>query len=205
MKRPGDLSREQLEVIVEQIQGILWRDNRTGDFDPQISWTVATIEYVSGVLEDAGLKPGTVLRASPGRLAMVGQDTPVGRQEASMKQDPEMICRVRLMQTISCQPTDDPSDRVGFIILAGTTGYLRRVARSCHETTNWEGARLVDRESGVGFGHVEFDSALVWHAPEDLPPPDPDDPHPCNFSVCQCDGDTGWYVVNVPLELLVSA
>ena len=63
-----------------------------------------------------------------------------------MRRAAEMTSRVRLLQTISCQPTDDPADRIGFIILAGTAGSLRRVARSCRETADWEGARLVDRE-----------------------------------------------------------
>ena len=113
-----------------------------------------------------------------------------------------MTSRVRLLQTISCKPTDDPSDRIGFVILAGTTGSLRRVARSCRETADWEGARLFDRESEVGIGHVEFDAALVWHMPEDLPPPDPDDPYPCNFAVSDRDDAGGWNVTNVPLEFL---
>jgi len=77
----------------------------------------------------------------------------------------------------------NPSDRIGFIVLAGTSGFSPAVARTCRETAEWEGARLVDRESEVGVGQVEFDSVLVWYMPEDLPPPDPDDPHACNFSV----------------------
>jgi hypothetical protein len=92
-------------------------------------------------------------------------------------------------------------------MLAGTMGSLHRLARSCRETTDWEGARLINRESEVGIGHVEFDTALVWHMPEDLPPPDPDDPHTCNFEVSECDavhGYGGWNVVNVPLEWLES-
>jgi hypothetical protein len=115
---------------------------------------------------------------------------------------PGTPCRVRLRRTISCQPTDDPDDRIGFVIPAGTRGSLRRVARACRETGDWEGARLVDRESEIGIGHVEFDSALVWQMPDDLPPPDPDDPAPCDFDVCDRDDAGGWNVVNVPLELL---
>jgi hypothetical protein len=114
------------------------------------------------------------------------------------------MCRVRLRQTISCKPTDDPSDRIGFIILAGTTGSLWRVARSCRETTDWEGARLLDHESEIGVGHVEFDTALVWHMPEDLPPPDPDDPHSCNLDLSDRNEAGGWSVVNVPLDWLES-
>jgi hypothetical protein len=112
------------------------------------------------------------------------------------------MCRVRLRQTISCKPTDEPNDRIGFIILAGTTGCLQRVARSCRETANWEGSRLIDCASKIGIGHVEFDAALVWHMPEDLPPPDPDDPHPRNFDVSVCGDAGGWNVVNIPLEVL---
>ncbi len=57
MHKPNDLTREQLEGIVAEIQRILWFDERTGTFDPEISWNMDTIEWVSGVLEDAGLKP----------------------------------------------------------------------------------------------------------------------------------------------------
>jgi hypothetical protein len=59
MKTPCELTREQLENIVGQIQSILWQDARTGGFDPDLSWDPQTIEWVSAVLEDAGLKPGT--------------------------------------------------------------------------------------------------------------------------------------------------
>jgi hypothetical protein len=59
MKTPGELTREQPENIVGQIQSILWLDPATGAFDPDRSWDVETIEWVSGVLEDFGLRPGT--------------------------------------------------------------------------------------------------------------------------------------------------
>jgi hypothetical protein len=196
MKTPSELTREQLENIAGQIQSILWMNLRTGVFDPDLSWDSETIEYVSGVLEDAGLKPGKVRPAS-----MADLSRPRAGPASSVRK-PETVCRVHLRQTIACQPTDDPSDRVGFIILAGTTGSLRRVARSCRETANWEGTRLIDRESDLGVGHVEFDRALVWHVPDDLPPPDPDDPHPCNFEVTDRNETGGWNVVNVPLEWL---
>jgi hypothetical protein len=122
-----------------------------------------------------------------------------------MKREPEPGCRVRLRQTISCKPEALQGDPTGFVILAGTPGSLHRVARSCSETADWEGARLVDCESQIGLGHVEFDTALVWELPGSLPEPDPDDPHPCNFHVSEfdaVDGYGGWNVVNVPLELL---
>jgi hypothetical protein len=122
-----------------------------------------------------------------------------------MGRAPETDCRVRLRQTIACKPEAVQDDPTGFVILAGTPGSLRRVARSCRETADWEGARLVDRESDIGLGHVEFDTALIWELPAALPEPDPDDPHPCNFSVSEYDavhGYGGWNVTNVPLELL---
>ncbi len=57
MKNPSELSREELESIADQIRDILWRDHRTNELDPDKQWNIETIEYVSGVLEDAGLKP----------------------------------------------------------------------------------------------------------------------------------------------------
>jgi hypothetical protein len=60
MKTPGELTREQLENLVGQIQSILWLDPLTDRFDPDRSWDTETIEWVSAVLEDAGLKPGTI-------------------------------------------------------------------------------------------------------------------------------------------------
>jgi hypothetical protein len=61
MKQPSELSREELESIALQIRDTLWRDPVTGRLDPQRSWTVETIEWVSGVIEDAGLKPDPIL------------------------------------------------------------------------------------------------------------------------------------------------
>ena len=60
MKQPSDLTREELEDIVGRIRDILWRDPVGGTFDPDRSWDVETIEWVSGVVEDAGLKPDPV-------------------------------------------------------------------------------------------------------------------------------------------------
>ena len=65
MKQPSELTREQLEDIVGRIRDILWQDPVTGELDPDRSWDVETIEWVSGVLEDAGLKPDRVPPASP--------------------------------------------------------------------------------------------------------------------------------------------
>ena len=57
MKQVSELTREQLERIVVEIRDILWRDLVTGRLDPGRSSSVETIERVSGVVEDAGLKP----------------------------------------------------------------------------------------------------------------------------------------------------
>ena len=80
MKQPSELTREQLEDIVGQIRDILWRDPVTGELDPDRSWDVETIEWVSGVVEDAGLKPDPVRpasarpRGSDPRLPPAGND-----------------------------------------------------------------------------------------------------------------------------------
>ncbi len=60
MKQPSELTREQLEDIVGRIRDILWWDPVTGELDPERSWDVETLERVSGVVEDAGLKPDPV-------------------------------------------------------------------------------------------------------------------------------------------------
>jgi hypothetical protein len=62
---PSELIREQLEDVVRQVRDILWLDPVTGALDPDRSWTVETIEWVSGVLEDAGLRPDPVWPSSP--------------------------------------------------------------------------------------------------------------------------------------------
>jgi hypothetical protein len=64
MKQPSELTREELERIVGRIRDILWKDPVTGELDPDRSWDVATLEDVSGVVEDAGLKPEPVRPAS---------------------------------------------------------------------------------------------------------------------------------------------
>ncbi len=57
MKQPSELTREQLKEIVGRIRDILWQDPVSGELDPDRSWDVETIERVSGVIEEAGLKP----------------------------------------------------------------------------------------------------------------------------------------------------
>jgi hypothetical protein len=65
MKQVSELTREQLERIVVEIRDILWREPATGRLDPDRSWTVETTEWVSGVIEDAGLKPDPLPPARP--------------------------------------------------------------------------------------------------------------------------------------------
>ena len=65
MKQVSELTREQLEEIAVRIRDILWQDPVTGELDPGRSWCVETLERVSGVIEDAGLKPGADTAAAP--------------------------------------------------------------------------------------------------------------------------------------------
>jgi hypothetical protein len=65
MKQPSDLTREELEDIVSQVRNVLWKDYATDELDPGRSWNSETIEWVSGVLEDAGLKPDRVVPDRP--------------------------------------------------------------------------------------------------------------------------------------------
>jgi hypothetical protein len=65
MKHRSVLTREQLEAIVLQIRDILWRDPLAGELDPERSWDSETIEWVSGVIAAAGLKPDPAPPASP--------------------------------------------------------------------------------------------------------------------------------------------
>jgi hypothetical protein len=65
MKQVSELSREELEKIAVQIRDILWKDPISSALDPDRSWGVETLEWVSGVIEDAGLKPDPVPVASP--------------------------------------------------------------------------------------------------------------------------------------------
>ena len=54
---PGELDKLELEQLVIQIREILWFDNREDRWNSDLEWNSETIEYVAGVLEDAGLKP----------------------------------------------------------------------------------------------------------------------------------------------------
>ena len=64
MKPLSELTRAQLEAVVLRIRDILWRDPVTGGLDPDRSWDMETIEWVSGVIADAGLKPDPTRPAS---------------------------------------------------------------------------------------------------------------------------------------------
>ena len=67
MKQARDLSREKLVSIVDDIQQILYLSaNAQGmTWDPDQEWDCETIEYVAGVLEDAGLKPEREMPREP--------------------------------------------------------------------------------------------------------------------------------------------
>jgi hypothetical protein len=60
MRTPDQLQPEELRDIVSQIQVLLWLNyGPTGDFwDGDKEWDTETLEYVSRVLEDYGLRPG---------------------------------------------------------------------------------------------------------------------------------------------------
>jgi hypothetical protein len=64
LKQLSELTRAQLEAVVLRIRDILWREPVTGRLDPVRSWDVETIESVSGVIADAGLKPDPARPAS---------------------------------------------------------------------------------------------------------------------------------------------
>jgi hypothetical protein len=59
MKKPSDLTKEELVQLVEQLQSILYLDiSSDGDFwNRNKVWDSETIEYVAEVLVDAGLAP----------------------------------------------------------------------------------------------------------------------------------------------------
>lgn len=59
MRNVSDLSREELENIVGNVQAILWLDvDRASDnWDPDKSWDSETIEYVADALIRHGLRP----------------------------------------------------------------------------------------------------------------------------------------------------
>ncbi len=91
MKQPSDLTREELEDIVSQVRNILWKDYSTDALDPDRSWNSETIEWVSGVLEDAGLKPDRVVHS---KSSAEGSAAP----EADQPEDPRVAAMVAALQ-----------------------------------------------------------------------------------------------------------
>jgi hypothetical protein len=89
MKQPSELTREELERMVGRIRDILWRDTATGELDPDRSWDVATIEDVSGVVEDAGLKPDPVRPAS--RTTEVAANSRPPRPQCNDIEEPPVV------------------------------------------------------------------------------------------------------------------
>jgi hypothetical protein len=59
MKLPHQLSHEQMQDIISQIQAMLWLDmgEKPQVWDPDKEWDSETIEWVAGVLDDYGLRP----------------------------------------------------------------------------------------------------------------------------------------------------
>jgi hypothetical protein len=60
MRRPSDLTREELVHIVEQVQSLLYLDtDPAGEafWNPDKGWDSETLEFVAAVLADAGLVP----------------------------------------------------------------------------------------------------------------------------------------------------
>jgi hypothetical protein len=55
-------------------RSFLWLDHRTGVLDPDLSWESETLEYVAGVMEDAGLKPGVATPAAGAGHDLIGPD-----------------------------------------------------------------------------------------------------------------------------------
>jgi hypothetical protein len=53
----GTLTDAECRDIVSQIQVILWFDFARDEWDGEKEWSMDTLEYVSGVLSDHGLRP----------------------------------------------------------------------------------------------------------------------------------------------------
>jgi hypothetical protein len=56
-KTTDDPTEQELREIVSGIRQILWMDFADGKWNSDKEWSQDTIEYVAGVLEDAGLRP----------------------------------------------------------------------------------------------------------------------------------------------------
>ncbi len=59
VRKPSELTREQLAAVVEEIQQILWMDHRTEPptWDADRPWDSETIEHIAAALTQAGLAP----------------------------------------------------------------------------------------------------------------------------------------------------
>ena len=53
----ADLTDAECRNIIDQIQQILWLDFVTNEWNLDKEWGMETLEYISGVLEDHGLRP----------------------------------------------------------------------------------------------------------------------------------------------------
>jgi hypothetical protein len=53
----SDLTVSQLRDIVDQIRQIRWFEFAANEWNPDKEWGMETLEYISGVLEDHGLRP----------------------------------------------------------------------------------------------------------------------------------------------------
>jgi len=56
MKTARDLTRSQLEKIVDTAQRALWEGD-ADIFDPDTEWSWERVEQIAGALTDAGLRP----------------------------------------------------------------------------------------------------------------------------------------------------
>jgi hypothetical protein len=69
MRSADELSREEMEHVISQIQALLWLDMRGENelWDPDKQWDSETIEYIAGVLDDQGLRPSQSFSGPPVR------------------------------------------------------------------------------------------------------------------------------------------
>lgn len=66
MKKPKDLSKEELVLIVDCVQATLWldTDSKGGFWNPDKEWDSETIEEVARALAASGLRPEWKSRTS---------------------------------------------------------------------------------------------------------------------------------------------
>ena len=53
----SDLDTDQMRTIIDEIRKTLWFNFATNEIDADKEWNMDTLEYISGVLEDHGLRP----------------------------------------------------------------------------------------------------------------------------------------------------